>query len=772
MWEEKAEAEAQPGGEVFMSDPTISAFLTQKLCAHGGCLAVHDIPRHLSLPPAHIASILREEASRFLVAEQLGVVLAQSDVRLCINYLREQCKGRDCEGRDCGRLHLCRFFILGRCFHRSKGNSCGFSHDIQSEFNMAVLKAGGISNLDEKDLQILLLLNDPSFLPEVCKDYKGQRMEESCTKEERCDKLHICGFFARGQCRYSGCRRSHNLLDSNSIQLLQARGLGKEICQNIQLMRTHQCSEAQKEFRKNNSKGRSQSTTNINSSHTPQKPDVPLLEHPFRSLYPLGAPYTIFPNSGPSNWSLQTNKPNVHMPVGFQYPPSLLTLRLPPQLTKPQMPLGPSASLAVSSAEHREKSVPHLVTSPISGASHADKPARKMPVGTSSYTTASSGPQQSTSSISGAPQTNKPAAHTQVGLLPTPMLSCVPHLEASPLFCAPMTNKQVVQLPAGPPFTTGSKSKHPETLPYTRDQPQKKTTNTPVSASVSNISTLPPQGILSQTSSLIKPPMGKETTTAAKASQQHVSSIASTLKDLGDPNEICLHHIWKFCKKQNKCVQMHYYLPYRWQILEATGEWKDLSSMEEIEKAYCNPTNMSSTYHNIDFQKMTSSFSQVRRLSTASSVTKPSNYILTTNWVWYWKDEYGQWFEYGKQGRKEAAMITSTDLENIYLTDKRGALQFEARCQTYEINFKDMIQSNVVFGTEKEVLRRPKFVSQEDVGKLKASGNVSQGTTSPISPPDYWDRKALPRLGYEVATFPEMPTIVADHATPAANIYF
>lgn len=40
--------------------------------------------------------------------------------------------------------------------------------------------------------------------------------------------------------------------------------------------------------------------------------------------------------------------------------------------------------------------------------------------------------------------------------------------------------------------------------------------------------------------------------------------------------------------------------------------------------------------------------SPVRRLSTASSVSRPPHFILTTQWLWYWKDESGQWQEYGQ----------------------------------------------------------------------------------------------------------------------------
>lgn len=45
---------------------------------------------------------------------------------------------------------------------------------------------------------------------------------------------------------------------------------------------------------------------------------------------------------------------------------------------------------------------------------------------------------------------------------------------------------------------------------------------------------------------------------------------------------------------------------------------------------------------------MTCGGRQVRRLSTASSVTKPPNFILTTEWLWYWKNEKQEWLEYGQ----------------------------------------------------------------------------------------------------------------------------
>jgi len=64
---------------------------------------------------------------------------------------------------------------------------------------------------------------------------------------------------------------------------------------------------------------------------------------------------------------------------------------------------------------------------------------------------------------------------------------------------------------------------------------------------------------------------------------------------------------------------------------------------------YCSITQSSSGHHQVvDFMSMTCGVSEVRRLSTASSVTKPPHFILTTEWIWYWRNDKGGWTEYGQ----------------------------------------------------------------------------------------------------------------------------
>ncbi|XP_042325317.1 zinc finger CCCH-type antiviral protein 1-like [Sceloporus undulatus] len=183
--------------------------------------------------------------------------------------------------------------------------------------------------------------------------------------------------------------------------------------------------------------------------------------------------------------------------------------------------------------------------------------------------------------------------------------------------------------------------------------------------------------------------------------------------------EICLYYIFRFCKHKNNCSMIHYHLPYRWQINGGNG-WNDLSKGEEIEKAYCDPSITSLLDLDISFKTMTCSTAPIRRLSTPSSVTKPAKFLFTTKWLWYWKNDVGQWVEYGTQdGKIQGSNLGSDDLENLFLANPDDSIHFNAGSQNYEISFKEMTQRNMMYLTKREVRRRPKFVSSEDVKAKK-----------------------------------------------------
>ncbi|NXA85025.1 PAR12 polymerase, partial [Melanocharis versteri] len=224
-----------------------------------------------------------------------------------------------------------------------------------------------------------------------------------------------------------------------------------------------------------------------------------------------------------------------------------------------------------------------------------------------------------------------------------------------------------------------------------------------------------------------------------------------------ESEEICLHHLYRSCGFKGKCIRTHFHLPYRWQYSEGTT-WKDFENMEEIEKAYCNPKNVRFDCAFIEghlfpfcicFHNMCSGLQKVRRLSTASSVTKPPHFILTTEWIWYWKDEYDTWQEYGKQDDLHAAAtVSSDDLEKAYLAKGSPKLTFKAGRHEYEINFVSMMQKNLRYRTERKICRRPKFVSKAEMEKTRARGVKHTEGFKGI--PAHWDKSALPELGFKL----------------------
>ncbi|NXR51325.1 PAR12 polymerase, partial [Hippolais icterina] len=212
-------------------------------------------------------------------------------------------------------------------------------------------------------------------------------------------------------------------------------------------------------------------------------------------------------------------------------------------------------------------------------------------------------------------------------------------------------------------------------------------------------------------------------------------------------DEICLFYVWKYCKNKDKCKSVHYHLPYKWEIHDGLG-WCELAKMEEIEKAYCDPKNSSLPNRNINFQTMTCSSSLIRRLSTPSSVTKPT-FILTTEWIWYWKNNQDEWIEYGEQEEGNSKTSPSSAvIENLYQADPYAVVRFQTDQHQYELNFQEMTQTNITFKTRRQICRRPKFVSSEDVQKLKTTSQRDSSIPNQTCP-SHWDATALPDFGYK-----------------------
>lgn len=190
--------------------------------------------------------------------------------------------------------------------------------------------------------------------------------------------------------------------------------------------------------------------------------------------------------------------------------------------------------------------------------------------------------------------------------------------------------------------------------------------------------------------------------------------------DTMDSGDICLHFIRNNCKFQEKCELVHFHLPYRWQVFRG-NTWWDLHNMENIEQAYCDPSiTKSADVEPIDFVTMIQGTQPVRRLSTVSSVKRPCHYTLTTEWLWFYKEEHEKWVEYGQPDDKQrTTSVTSRNLEEAYLSNKTEVSLVKGQRQ-YIVTFKDMYQRNPKRNTKRSVRRRPRFISPYEVKRLAA----------------------------------------------------
>ncbi|GAB5568823.1 zinc finger CCCH-type antiviral protein 1-like [Prionailurus iriomotensis] len=270
-----------------MAEPTVCSFLTKVLCANGGRMFLRDLRGHVELSEARLRDVLRQAGpDRFLLQEvemREGLwdaeaeaaagaggagggpcawrVVAVSSARLCARYQRGECQA-------CDQLHLCRRHMLGKCPNRDCWSTCTLSHDIHTPVNIQVLKNHGLFGLNEAQLRILLLQNDPCLLPEasschtrlpqcfvssqragctwdrspplVCLLYnKGEALHGYCNMKEKCNKFHVCKSFVRGECRLQKCKRSHQLIHAAALKLLQDQGLSVPSVVNFQIISTY-----------------------------------------------------------------------------------------------------------------------------------------------------------------------------------------------------------------------------------------------------------------------------------------------------------------------------------------------------------------------------------------------------------------------------------------------------------------------------------------------------------------------------------------------------
>ncbi|XP_024598289.1 zinc finger CCCH-type antiviral protein 1-like [Neophocaena asiaeorientalis asiaeorientalis] len=207
-----------------MAEPTVCSFLTKVLCAHGGRMFLQDLRGHVELSEARLRDVLRQAGPDRFLLQEVEVREDPWDAEA------EVAAGAGGAGGGGGPL----------AWRVVAVSTCTLSHDIHIPVNIQVLKNQGLFGLNEAQLRILLLQNDPCLLPEVCLLYnKGEALYGYCNLKDKCNKFHVCKSFVRGECRLPKCKRSHQLIHATSLQLLQDQGSNIPSVVNFQIIATY-----------------------------------------------------------------------------------------------------------------------------------------------------------------------------------------------------------------------------------------------------------------------------------------------------------------------------------------------------------------------------------------------------------------------------------------------------------------------------------------------------------------------------------------------------
>ncbi|XP_005405506.1 PREDICTED: zinc finger CCCH-type antiviral protein 1 [Chinchilla lanigera] len=696
-----------------MADPTVCCFITKILCAHGGRLSLDELLRKIELSEVQLLEVLKEAGpDRFLVLEtgdRAGVtrsVVATTRARVC--------RRKFCD-RPCDNLHLCKLNLLGRChYSQSERNVCKYSHEVLSEDNFRVLKNHELSGLNQEQLAVLLVQNDPFFMPEICKSYKGEGRKQICNQQPPCERLHICEHFTQGNCSYPNCLRSHNLMDRKVLAIMRDHGLSPDVVQNIQdicnskhMRKNPPGSKTPAHRRGGAGRGRSKSRDRVSQDSK---------EFPFTSAHKLGTPS---PDGTSSRAALEDRAiDDLTRKLTFLENTALAQLS---SVSSKASGLGGPGQVGAS-PRFSENGLPEDLFY-----SNKSNPA-------SNSTSASN--RKSSPSWLNVQGTGKESA-----LFPS---QAVP---GSPLDSTQTSKAISSRMPMGVLSSDHVNIKGKSGTPDTRQVPLFNNTHDGVAMNMNF-------GMIPNGQREIALPSYHQDSRATPLDHQigsiisddpgvafpndSVSDVASTTSKTGNhgTKDICVDYLHNCCQLNSSCSKIHFHLPYQWQVL--THTWVDLPNMEKIEKAYCDPQNFMILIgnHTVDFQKMTYSVRPMRRLSTPSSGTNQANSVFTTKWIWYWNNESGKWIPYGEGSNNQPGSdVDSSYLESFFQSCPRGVVPFQAGVQNYELSFQGMIQTNIVSKTQKIVVRRPTFVSSLDVEQMRRRADPPRVRFSASSQP-------------------------------------
>uniref|UniRef100_A0A2K5D3L6 Zinc finger CCCH-type containing, antiviral 1 n=1 Tax=Aotus nancymaae TaxID=37293 RepID=A0A2K5D3L6_AOTNA len=751
-----------------MADPEVCCFITKILCAHRGRMAMDALLQEIKLSEAQLCEVLQVAGpDRFVVLETGGVagvtrsVVATTRARVC---RRKYCRS------PCDNLHLCKLNLLGRCnYSQSDRNLCKYSHEVLSDDNFRVLKIHELSGLNQEELAVLLVQSDPFFMPEICKSYKGEGRQQICSQQPPCARLHICDHFTRGNCRFPNCLRSHNLMDRKVLAIMREHGLITLTPMFIILFHfgffllapTHRGNMAHRARSKSRDRflqGSQEFLASASASaqrtctpspdqigHRASLEDVHVDNLTYKFGYLGNQAHTRLPSGsskatdlggtsqagasrgfsengslhgilygnpgdtylasdstpapnwkGPTSWTNDkgTGRESVFSPTLPAARSSLGCLQTPEAVTTRK-------GAGLLSSDYRningKSGTQDMQPGPLFN-NNADGVATDITSTRSlNYKSTNSGQREISSprNQDAGPASRDLQATGRITDGADPRVALVngkyggKTIWASTFVHDALTGSSKVAdktIDVGKMGATGFgltmavmgekdiqslRSLVPATLGETAVPAQVSTLpQSPAAPSSSNrAAAWGAQGQnCTQAPVSSASELTRRTTGCARYSLSDVTSTASSRVDDHGSKEICLDHLYKGCPLNGSCTKVHFHLPYRWQML-ISRTWTDFQFMEKIEEAYCDP--------------------QIHLSS-----------------------------------------IDSSYLEAFYQSCPRGVVPFQAGSRNYELSFQGMVQTNVASKTQKDVIRRPKFVSLWDVEQMKRGPDHQPAQTS------------------------------------------
>ncbi|XP_052759768.1 uncharacterized protein LOC128202731 isoform X3 [Mya arenaria] len=227
--------------------------------------------------------------------------------------------------------------------------------------------------------------------------------------------------------------------------------------------------------------------------------------------------------------------------------------------------------------------------------------------------------------------------------------------------------------------------------------------------------------------------------------------------------KICIYHLKGRCAYFKRCFNYHCELLYQWFYrFDDSDNWKTVEPQENMrmELHYSDPANVEYSLF-IEDMSVQLKFKTMKaegggkhltfhRLSTETSAILDSH-PLATSWQWFWMGGNGDWNKYGDDADGYRSTISSQDLEQAYISNPDGQLKLSTQGHEYILDFAKMVQRNLFYTTEREVSRRPKFVSKDELERRKKQPIIQRpagAATSGFVPdaPPHWNLRPTDEL--------------------------